>query len=948
MHINIRGIKHNLQILNNFLQSNSLEPDIIMTSESWSSDDNINLYIPDNYNLMSSYCRKNCIRGGVSIFSKPNYKLKQFQISSCIEKYFEACCSYMKIGKKYIVFLALYRSPSTPSKSFHEYLDNCLTTLYSKFGHNSTYFIGGDLNINFLSESVELKLLFDVFESYGFKLNYKDPTRIHGTCMSGIDYLLSNIPCNQYSCSVVQSNISDHFHQTLNVPKSYIGLTKAQDNKGKISKRFFSNNNINKFKSYLINCNTDFDFYQNFIKLFNICFPLKSVKIINNANHSVYTSSYLKEFSTSLREWHSFFKDNHLPISQDYRDMVKVFKKDVIQNRITVNNNKISNSKNKIKTTWDVINQKIKNKNTSQNVKLIHNGTVLQDYECIVNCFLDTFLPINVSVNNSSYNISINSYTQQQMFLFPTDPFEIKNIILNLPNTTSVGPDNIPTSLIKSCVDIICLPLCNMINQIFESGCFPEHFKLAKIIPLFKKGSKLDPSNYRPLVIQNVFSKVIEKVFTIRLINYLVKFKLINSCQYAYLKGKSVELAIYNFLSAIYDSLENSLGCIGIFYDFSKAFDMVEHDILFQKLLDLGVNNKSLQFIQSYLSNRRYFVQLSETDAEGNIIVHKSAERVWNKGVPQGSNLGPYLFLIMINDLPSHLSCKLLSMFTENISLISSLYADDVNSILSHKNIKILEEICNASINLLHLWCTNNGLKLNINKTNFIQFKSAHNRFVAPKPSLQLENSLLSSASTCVFLGLRINENLNWDDHVDHLCGKLRSGCFALGRLREEISFETLKTVYYAHIYSHLKNNIIFWGYSTCASRIFILQKRSLRIIYDVSTRHSCVDLFQQFGILTVPSIYIYECILFVKKNPNLFSKNCDTHGHYTRQADKLRVLQHSKALFGKCPKYRLVHIYNKLPDHIKCIDKIKLFKKALFKYLFDLNLYCVQDYLNN
>jgi len=265
MHINIRGIKHNLHILNNYLQCNSFEPDIIMTSESWSSNDDINIYIPDNYILTSSYCRTNCIRGGVSIFSKPNFKLKQFLFSCCIEKYFEACCSYMKTGNKYIVFLALYRSPSTPSSSFHESLDNCLTSLFSKFGHNSIYFIGGDLNINFLSESIELKLLFDVLESYGFKLNYNDPTRVQGTCASGIDYLLSNVPCNQYSSSVVQSNISDHFHQILNVPKSYIGLSAPQNSKGKISKRFFSNYNINKFKLLLNDCNTNLDFYQNFI-----------------------------------------------------------------------------------------------------------------------------------------------------------------------------------------------------------------------------------------------------------------------------------------------------------------------------------------------------------------------------------------------------------------------------------------------------------------------------------------------------------------------------------------------------------------------------------------------------------------------------------------------------------------------------------------------------------
>jgi hypothetical protein len=145
--------------------------------------------------------------------------------------------------------------------------------------------------------------------------------------------------------------------------------------------------------------------------------------------------------------------------------------------------------------------------------------------------------------------------------------------------------------------------------------------------------------------------------------------------------------------------------------------------------------------------------------------------RVWNRGVPQGSHLGPYLFLVMINDLPSHLTDKLLAMFIdEDCDFTDSIYADDVNKILSSKNYELLEKICNYSINLPSTWCSINDLKLNINKTCYTQFKSSHNRFVNPEPTLQLDKNILSSTPTCVFLGLRINENLNWDDHINYIC----------------------------------------------------------------------------------------------------------------------------------------------------------------------------------
>lgn len=521
---------------------------------------------------------------------------------------------------------------------------------------------------------------------------------------------------------------------------------------------------------------------------------------------------------------------------------------------------------------------------------------------------------------------------------------EVKAIILNLPNSNSVGPDEVPISLIKSCVNSICEPMCNLINEIFSTGIFPDEFKIAKVIPLHKKGSKTDPLNYRPLVIQNVFSKIVEKAFTSRLVNYLVKFKLINTCQYAYLKGKSVDLAIYNFLNAIYDSLENSLECVGIFYDFSKAFDLVNLLILFSKLSSLGVNGISLAIIKSYLQNRKYFVQLRHVDADGNVTFHKSEERSWNRGVPQGSNLGPYLFLVMINDLPSHLQSKLLNMIAEN-QFTLSLYADDVNSIVCHKNIYMIETLCNLSIELIKEWTSKNDLKLNVKKTNYIQFKSVHNRFVTPPPSLSLDGEPIVNSNTCVFLGLRINMNLDWNDHIDYLCGKLRSGCFSMGRLRDEVSSDSLKSVYYAHIYSHIRNNIIFWGNCTAANRVFILQKRAIRNIFGVRLPHSCVSLFKKYGVLTMPSIYLYECSMFVKKNPTLFKRNCDVHSHATRNCKKLAVFQHTKSIYEKCPKYCMVHVYNKLPDHIKNEPSLKLFKKNLFNFLLDLNLYRIRDF---
>jgi hypothetical protein len=257
-------------------------PDIIIFSETWSSIQDVNFYTPDNYILTSSFCRSILIRGGVSIFShnKNNLNFKTLEISCyCIEKTFEACCSYLKVGKKFIVVLALYRSPSSNADAFLTQLDLCLSEIFFKFGYDSIYFIGGDFNIDFLTDSKESKLLFDTIESYGFTLNYKDPTRKYGNCSSGIDYLLCSTPCSQYHASVSQSNISDHYHQFLSIPQSSIGLCPALTT-GKTLKWVFSEKSILNFKSSLNFSNDNISFYDYFLNLFNFNFPLKLLYLV--------------------------------------------------------------------------------------------------------------------------------------------------------------------------------------------------------------------------------------------------------------------------------------------------------------------------------------------------------------------------------------------------------------------------------------------------------------------------------------------------------------------------------------------------------------------------------------------------------------------------------------------------------------------------------------------
>ena len=309
--------------------------------------------------------------------------------------------------------------------------------------------------------------------------------------------------------------------------------------------------------------------------------------------------------------------------------------------------------------------------------------------------------------------------------------------------------------------------------------------------------------------------------------------------------------------------------------------------------------------------------------------------------------MGPILFLLLINVLPEDITNELFSKFNnvDNITSLVACYADDISHVLSHKSLYAITEICNSAIDIVVKLVNEKSLILNQSKTNFLYFNSIHNRFAHQEPILRISNTNLESPDVVSFLGLKINKHLDWQNEVDFLSTKIRKGIYALGRLRDEVSLPVLRTVYFSHVYCHIKNNIIFWGHCSAANRIFILQKFAIRTIFRVPKRTSCVNLFTELGILTVPGIYIYESCMFVKNNLNLFEINQDVHSYNTRNRNKLRVIQHSKSFMEKGPKYRLIHIYNKLPSEVKNLQNINMFKKRLFALLLESNLYKIQEY---
>ena len=310
---------------------------------------------------------------------------------------------------------------------------------------------------------------------------------------------------------------------------------------------------------------------------------------------------------------------------------------------------------------------------------------------------LEKKLPM-VETNPLEYMIERNANDMQVPHASIQDVFSVINTLKNKKcNINDFSPH-----IIKSYSHLLALPIAQLFNQSITLGMFPQILKRASVIPLYKKGQKTDVNNYRPISLLNIFSKIFEKMMKKYLVDFIDRNNILSPSQFAFQKKKSTEDDLKLFSSKIYKELDSSSNVLSIFIDFKKAFDTVPHNILLNKLDHYGIRGGVKNWLADYLRNR------DQTTVYEN---HQSSSKKTTIGVPQGSVLGPILFLLFINDLP-------------NISklLFTILFADDATLTVCGKNPVQLIEIANSELLKLHTWCLANRLSINTLKTYYIIF----------------------------------------------------------------------------------------------------------------------------------------------------------------------------------------------------------------------------------
>lgn len=637
------------------------------------------------------------------------------------------------VDSKNIIFGSIYRSPSSSLPEFFTALDKVFHTLSHE---NKNVVILGDININLLDNNSCHDEYTNCYQGYGFQSLVNIPTRCpHNYPGTVIDHALTNFFCTP-EAYVIRTSITDHYPVLLRFNCPNYRRTN-EFSKSIFDKKLFLEEIKNADWTRVTCLNDAQSCYTEFSSIITSSIERCTSTVLCRKNYSCpqnpwITPSLLKRLrkkdnlnrKVKKRPFSTHLKERYKKYCNKLNALLKQTKKDYYKYKILETGNNASKQ-------WRVLKNFLTSTSAkSAPTKIELDEEVLTTPKDIANAF-STYFSHLPSAPTTSYEDSLH-HASQSFFLYPTTPSEVCTTIANL-KITSPGLDNIHASCIKGIDDFISHTFAYIVNLMFTNAAFyPHELKQSKITPVFKKGNQVIISNYRPISILPFLSKVVEKLIKQRLSNYLQKFRLLTPIQFGFRRGLSTNLALTALTDKLKTEIDKGKYVGSVFIDFTKAFDSINHDILFCKLASLGINGPALQLLRNYLHNRTQTVSISGVLSETKTV---------NKGVPQGSILGPLLFLIYINDLPN---C--LTSVTDCI-----LYADDTTIFTAQEKLSSVISQLNHDLANISYWCHNNQLLINPSKTKFVVFSTP----TKPRDHLNpvyINNHAIVATDECTFL----------------------------------------------------------------------------------------------------------------------------------------------------------------------------------------------------